>query len=83
MLPMPFETGFPMSCPLNPWLSDAAGALSKLANSSYVCTYLLGMTASELTGPLSQFQSTLSTKEDTLRLIREQIPVGNGALLKL
>jgi TIR domain len=53
------------------WLLYEAGALSKLATSSLVCTYLTGIAPSQLEGPLSQFQSTLCTKDDTLQLIRD------------
>ncbi len=68
------QTGIICVTPENvqsPWMLFEAGALSKLSEVSYVCTYLLDMSADELKGPLSQFQSTLCTESDTLRLVED------------
>lgn len=53
-----------------PWVLFEAGALAKALDRSRVCTYLLALNPSQLTGPLVQFQATQATKEDTLRLLR-------------
>ena len=54
-----------------PWVNFEAGALSKLPG-SFVCTYLLGLSSTDLTGPLTQFQWTESDdKEDTKKLLRD------------
>jgi len=52
------------------WLLFEAGALSKALGESRVCPLLLGMQASELDGPLSQFQATTFGKDEILRLLR-------------
>jgi hypothetical protein len=41
----------------NPWLLFEAGALSKTLDQTYVCPILLGLSPSQLSGPLSQFQA--------------------------
>jgi hypothetical protein len=54
----------------SPWLLFEAGALSKSENSaSRVFTYLHGLKPSQVESPLSRFQHTLATKEDTKRLL--------------
>ena len=55
-----------------PWLLFEAGALAKtLANTTYVCPYLIGLTPSQVQdGPLAQFQAKQATKQETLDLIR-------------
>ena len=54
-----------------PWVNFEAGALSKLPG-SYVCTYLLGLSHTDVKGPLAQFQMTKSDdKEDTKKLLRD------------
>jgi hypothetical protein len=53
-----------------PWLNFEAGALSKsVANREMVCTYLFRMKPSDVTGPLSEFQASLASKDDTRKLI--------------
>jgi hypothetical protein len=52
-----------------PWVNFEAGALSKL-NGSYVCTYLLGLSAQDIPYPLAQFQATRADKEDTKKLLQ-------------
>jgi hypothetical protein len=51
------------------WLNFEAGALSKVISASHVCPYLLDLGPTDVAGPLSQFQSTKATREDTLKLI--------------
>ncbi len=54
----------------SPWLNFEAGAVSNTPWSANVCTYLFGISNSDVTGPLTQFQSTIATsKEDNLRLL--------------
>jgi hypothetical protein len=55
-----------------PWLLFEAGALSKLQREkdAHVCTYLINMSYSAVTGPLESFQHTLATREDTLRMVQ-------------
>ena len=51
------------------WLLFEAGALSKSLGHAKVCPLLLGMSPSELTGPLTQFQATIFNKRDFYKLI--------------
>jgi hypothetical protein len=51
------------------WLNFEAGALSKAVDTSRVCTYLFRMAPSDLKGPLTQFQATETTEEDTKKLV--------------
>jgi TIR domain len=46
-----------------PWLLFEAGALSKLQTEkdAHVCTYLVNMPYTDVTGPLAGFQHTLAT----------------------
>ena len=53
----------------SPWLLFEAGAISKIIGESRVCPILLGMNPSEITGPLSQFQSTIFEKNEMLKLL--------------
>jgi len=52
------------------WLLFEAGALSKTIGDSKVCPLLLGMSPSELDGPLSQFQATVLKKDDVYKLLK-------------
>jgi len=52
-----------------PWLIFEAGALSKAIDSSRVCPLLLMMEPANVQGPLAQFQSTRTTKDDLKRLV--------------
>lgn len=51
------------------WLHFEAGAVAKNKSATLVCTYLMGITKSELAHPLSMFQATSPTKDDTFKLI--------------
>src|ERR1041385_2810854 len=51
------------------WVHFEAGALSKTANAS-IWTYLSGINSADVPQPLGRFQHTLSTKSDTLRLVK-------------
>jgi hypothetical protein len=53
----------------NPWIMFEAGALSKTLKHTYLCPYLFDMNASQLSGPLSQFQANESNKEGTHRIV--------------
>lgn len=53
----------------SPWVHFEAGALSKTLDRTYVCPYLFQVEPTDLTGPLVQFQTTKTNKEDTLRLL--------------
>jgi len=59
-----------------PWLLFEAGALSKLLKDAYVCTYLIGVEPTTITGPLAEFQHTLATRDDTQQMVR----MINGAI---
>jgi len=52
----------------SPWLLFEAGAIAKHANSR-VWTYLFELGYTDVKDPLSQFQHTAATKEDTKKLI--------------
>jgi hypothetical protein len=51
------------------WLNFEAGAISKWVEFANVAPVLFGLEVSELTGPLAQFQGTVFTKEDFVRLL--------------
>ncbi len=53
-----------------PWILFEAGAISKSIGESCVAPVLLGMSISELEGPIAQFNATLATKEDLFKLIK-------------
>lgn len=53
-----------------PWLVFEAGALSKALGTAKVCPVLLGMSPSDLDGPVAQFQATSIEKADLLSLLR-------------
>lgn len=50
------------------WINFEAGAIAKHGNSSRVCTYLIDLDAGDVPPPLSFFQNTKTTKEDTGKL---------------
>ncbi len=52
-----------------PWLNFEAGALSKSVEKELVCPLLFALKASDLTGPLIQFQSAETTREDIFKLL--------------
>jgi hypothetical protein len=52
----------------SPWILFEAGALSK-ASDSYLCTFLVDIAPTDLTGPLSFFQATKFNKEDVFKLL--------------
>lgn len=54
----------------NPWLMFEAGALSKTLTETFVCPYLFDLSTSQLSGPISQFQATLATREGTSKIIQ-------------
>ena len=51
------------------WLNFEAGALSKSLDNGRVAPFLVGLTPSEVAGPISQFQMTTVSESDVLRLI--------------
>jgi hypothetical protein len=51
------------------WLLFEAGALSKKVSDGRVCTVLLDLGPTDVTGPLSQFQATRLEESDVLRLV--------------
>jgi hypothetical protein len=53
-----------------PWLLFEAGALSKALGTAKVCPVLLGVSPSDLRGPIAQFQATSTEKADLLSLLR-------------
>jgi hypothetical protein len=52
-----------------PWLLFEAGALSKIQQKSYVCTFLYDLEPTDVREPLAQFQHTLAIKEDVKKLV--------------
>src|SRR6185369_14317031 len=52
-----------------PWILFEAGALSKALSRTLVCTYLFQVGPTDIKGPLSQFQASLATREDTKKLL--------------
>jgi len=65
-----------------PWLNFEAGALSnKTVAQTQVHPFLLGLTPSELRGPLSQFQATSFDKEEVRKLVVTlNVAAGEAAL---
>jgi TIR domain len=51
------------------WMHFEAGAIAKTVDTALVCPFLVGLKKTELSGPLSQFQVTVSEREDVFRLI--------------
>jgi hypothetical protein len=51
-----------------PWILFEAGAISK-SQDSYVCTFLIDINPTDLTGPLSIFQATKFNKDDIFKLL--------------
>ena len=68
-----------------PWMLFEAGAISK-SSDSYVCTFLIDLSPTDLTGPLSIFQATKFNKEDVFKLlttINERIQKQEGKSLSI
>jgi hypothetical protein len=59
-----------------PWILFEAGALSKSLGKSHVCPILFGVSATDIEGPLKQFQCTSFDKGD----VRQLITTINGRL---
>lgn len=53
-----------------PWINFEAGALSKQLERSRVCPYLLGLSHSDLTFPLAQFNATIADSRETLKMLQ-------------
>ena len=53
----------------SPWVNFEAGVISARIEQTHVCPYLLDLKKSDLSGPLSQFQATEFSKEDTRKLL--------------
>lgn len=53
-----------------PWVLFEAGALSSAIDKANVCPVLFDFTASQLKGPLSQFQATIFSEADMLALLK-------------
>jgi hypothetical protein len=54
-----------------PWLNFEAGALSKSFEKGRVTPFLFGVDRANVVGPLVQFQSTVCTRSDVHRLVRD------------
>lgn len=66
---------------INPWITFEAGALSKTIEHTFVCPFLFDMKPSQLSGPLVQFQATVSDKSGTKKLINSiNSALGNAGL---
>jgi hypothetical protein len=53
------------------WLMFEAGAISKKVEQSLVCPILIGLDNSDISGPLTQFQTTLFEKSDFKKLVSD------------
>lgn len=55
-----------------PWLHFEAGALSKTIDTSFVCPFLLDLapTDIDIENPLRNFQATINSREDVLKLLK-------------
>jgi hypothetical protein len=84
------ETNFGIMCVTSgnankPWLNFEAGALAKSLESGRVAPLLLDIKASDLSGPMAQFQATNFTYADMYRLVQTinsltQSPVAEAPL---
>ncbi|MFF2748530.1 TIR domain-containing protein [Kitasatospora sp. NPDC058048] len=78
------ETNFGIICttPENQastWINFEAGALSKQVDGGYVVPFLIGMKATDLISPLSQFQAiTGDSKDDVQKLLFDINEASNG-----
>jgi hypothetical protein len=52
------------------WLLFEAGALSKAIDTAYVCTLLIDLEPSDISGPLAQFQATRANRNEIRDLVR-------------
>lgn len=52
------------------WLHFEAGVLSNVSSDSLLCLYSLDVESSDITGPLSQFQTVRADREGTFKLLR-------------
>lgn len=64
-----------------PWILFEAGALSKDLDNSRLCSVLFGMDNSDLSGPLTTFQTTAFNKADFKKLIATVNDAGGEAKL--
>lgn len=53
-----------------PWLTFEAGALSKTMDKTFVSPFLFDIKRSEVNGPILQFQSTIFSEDDVLKLVK-------------
>ena len=53
-----------------PYILFESGAISKTVDKSFVCTLLIEMEPSDVSGPLALFQATKSKKDDLLHLLK-------------
>jgi hypothetical protein len=61
----------------SPWIMFEAGAISKKVDQSLVCPILFGLKNSDISGPLTQFQTTLFEKQE-VRALLKTINSANG-----
>jgi hypothetical protein len=52
-----------------PWILFETGALSKIVDQAYICTYLFKLKAEDLISPLADFQATKADSDDTYRML--------------
>ncbi len=52
------------------WMHFEAGAISKSKDDAQVCPILFGLRPTDLTGPLQQFQATVFSEEEMLKLMK-------------
>lgn len=53
------------------WMHFEAGAISKSKDNAQVCPILFGLRPTDLTGPLQQFQVTIFSEGDMLKLMKD------------
>jgi hypothetical protein len=71
-----------------PWVMFEAGALARSVSESAVCPFLIDLSISDVSGPLTQFQAKKSDREGTLELLtaingKAPQPVPSGRLSEL
>lgn len=66
---------------LQPWILFEAGSLSKNLDNSKVCTLLFEVDSTDLTGPLTTFQTTKFEKNDFKKLVKTINNIGGESKL--
>jgi hypothetical protein len=72
----------------SPWLLFEAGSLAKSVRQARVVPYVLGLAASDISGPLTQFQIVVANEEGTFKLLEsinrcKETPIADERLKRI